>query len=320
MFAACEAEKKTVVADVAVRFQAGFESGEIDGAMALVNLNGVAAAEGNVRAAFSAKMAEVAREADFAAGARRSGGDFRPLIGPEVAGEQGTAHSVPRTGEILERFSDGNGGGEVNGCIEDARGVTGFNGAAGRFRKDAGEASSFAGDDIHGDGVGGNGGGVDPWTALLDGIVVEEIAGLEVVGGVQDDVSAVEQLVDVAGGEIGDVSANFDCAVEESDFAAGGLGFRQGFASVGLVEEDLALEVAFFDEVTVDESEGADAGAGEESSSGRSGSSAADERDVRRGEPFLAGFSDAGKEYLTRVSLPGLVLDWHGRGRHESLV
>ncbi len=61
--------------------------------------------------------------------------------------------------------------------------------------------------------------------------------------------------------------------------AASALGRVEG---VGLVEEDLALEVGGFDEVAVDEGEGPDAGAGKQRGGGGSGGSAADDGDVGR--------------------------------------
>ena len=69
--------------------------------------------------------------------------------------------------------------------------------------------------------------------------------------------------MDVGWDEVCDFGVNGDRGVEEGDLAAGGLGFGEGFEGVGLVEEDLALEVGGFDEVAVDEGEGADTGAGE---------------------------------------------------------
>jgi hypothetical protein len=137
------------------------------------------------------------------------------------------------------------------------------------------------GEDVHGGGVGADGRGVDPGLGLLDGVVVEEVAGLEVVGGVEDDVGWGEELVDVGGDQIGDMGKDSDRGVEESDLAAGGFGFGERQESVGLVEEDLALEVGGLDEVTVDEGEGSHTGAGEERGCGGPGGSAADDGYVR---------------------------------------
>ena len=143
---------------------------------------------------------------------------------------------------------------------------------------------AWLGEDVHGGGVGADGGGVDPGFGLLDGVVVDEVAGFEVVGGVEDEVGGGEEFVDVGGDEVGDVGVDGDGGVEEGDLAAGGFGLGEGFEGVGLVEEDLALEVGGFDEVAVDEGEGADAGAGEEGGGGGSGGSDADDGDVGGGE------------------------------------
>jgi hypothetical protein len=117
-------------------------------------------------------------------------------------------------------------------------------------------------EDVHGGGVGADCCGIDPGFGLLDGVVVDEITGFEVVGGVEDEVGGGEELVDVGGDEVGDVRVDCDRGVEEGDFAAGGFGFGEGFVGIGFVEEDLALEVGKFDEVSIDEGKGADAGTG----------------------------------------------------------
>ncbi len=112
-------------------------------------------------------------------------------------------------GEELEGFGDLDGGGEVDGGGEDSGGVACLDVAGGGLGKDAGEAGgggsidpthvavrlrhgwgtrTMCWQDVHGGGVGADGGGVDPGEAALDGEVVDEVAGLEVVGGVEDDV------------------------------------------------------------------------------------------------------------------------------------
>jgi len=138
---------------------------------------------------------------------------------------------------------------------------------------------------------------------LLDGVVVDEVAGLEVVGGVEDEVGGGEEIVDVGGDQVGYVGVDGDGGVEEGDLAAGGLGLGEGLEGVGLVEEDLPLEVGGFDEVAVDEGEGSDAGAGEERGGGCSGGSAAYDGDVGGGEEMLAMGSDAGEENLAGVAV-----------------
>ncbi len=112
-----------------------------------------------------------------------------------------------------------------------------------------------------------------------------------------------EELVDVGGDEIGDVGMDGDGGVEEGDLAAGGLGLWEGLEGVGLVEEDLALEVGGLDEVAVDESEGADTGTGEQRCGCGSGGSTTDYGDVGCGEPLLTGGADSGEENLTGVAV-----------------
>ncbi len=121
---------------------------------------------------------------------------FGSFVRPEVEGEEGAAHQVGLAGEELEGFGDLDGGGEIDGGGEDAGGVAGFDRAGGRLGEDAGKAGGGfpdgrcgrrRGQDVHGGGVGADGGGVDPGFALLDGEVVDEVAGFEVVGGVEDE-------------------------------------------------------------------------------------------------------------------------------------
>src|SRR5207302_219600 len=118
----------------------------------------------------------------------------------------------------------------------------------------------LSGENVHGGGVGAYGGGVDPGFGLLNAEVVDEVTGFEVVGGVENQLGRGEELVDVGGDEVGDVGMDGDGGVEEGNLAAGGFGLGEGVAGVGLVEENLALEVGGFDEVAVDESKGTDAG------------------------------------------------------------
>ncbi len=66
MGAAAELEQQAVLADLAVGAEALGGGGEVDGAVVLVDLDGVAAAEGDVRAAFAAQVGEVAALADLA--------------------------------------------------------------------------------------------------------------------------------------------------------------------------------------------------------------------------------------------------------------
>lgn len=316
MLAPLEAKEHAVAADVSVRAKAGGQLGEVDGAGVLVDLDGVAAAEGDVGAALAAQVAEVSRAADLTTGMGAGGFDFGPLVGPLVDGKQAAAHAFGLAGEELERLGNLDGSSHVDGGVEDAGGVAGFDGAAGSLRKDAGKAGGLAGQNVHGDGVGTDGGGVDPGLVLLDGVVVEQVAGLKIVSRVEDELGVAEQRVDVAGGEVGDMGLDLDLAIEERNFAACGLGFGQGFAGVGLIKENLALEIAFFDEIAVNQGEAADAGAGQQAGGGGSGGSNANERDMGLADALLAVGANTGKKDLT-----GITLGSRGRrSRHRYLV
>ena len=111
----------------------------------LVDLDGVAAAEGDVGALVAGEVAEDAAVADFAVGAGGGGVDFGAGVGPEVEGEQGAAHGFGLAGEELEGFGDLEGGGEVDGGGEDAGGVAGVDVAGGGGGEDAGEAGGGRG-------------------------------------------------------------------------------------------------------------------------------------------------------------------------------
>ncbi len=156
--------------------------------------------------------------------------------------------------------------------------------------------------DVHGGGVGSYGGGVDPGARVADAEVVDEVAGFEVVGAVEDDVGA-QEVGGVGWDEVGDVGVDVDAGVDAGEVAAGGFGFGEGGAGVVFVEEHLALEVGGLDEVAIDEGEAADAGAGEEAGGGGSGGSDADDGDVGSSKKLLAGFADGGEEDLAGVSV-----------------
>jgi hypothetical protein len=156
--------------------------------------------------------------------------------------------------------------------------------------------------DVHGGGVGSYGGGVDPGARVADAEVVDEVAGFEVVGTVEDEVGG-EEGGGVGGDEVGDVGVDVDAGVDAGEVAAGGFGFGEGGAGVVFVEEHLALEVGGLDEVAVDESQPADAGASQEAGGGGTGGADADDGDVGSSKELLAGFADAGEEDLAGVTV-----------------
>ena len=94
---------------------------------------------------------------------------------------------------------------------------------------------------------------VDPRLAELDRRVVDQVARLEVVGSVQDQVGVADQVEDIGVVDVGDDRLDRDRAVDRPELARGGLGLGQVVGDVVLVEQDLALEVVGLDEVAVDD-------------------------------------------------------------------
>src|SRR5690606_32662495 len=87
------------------------------------------------------------------------------------------------------------------------------------------------------------------------GVVVEEVAGLEVVGAIDDDIGRLEEVLDVFGREVRGVGLDLDRAVDRFQSRHGGLGFGNAGVGVGFGVERLPLEVRRLDDVAVDEDE-----------------------------------------------------------------
>ena len=137
-----EAEEEIVVADAAVGGEAGAHGGEVDGAVVLVDLDGVAAAEGDVGTAFASEVGKDPLAADGAGGVGGGGGDLAPFVGPKIVREESAAHEVRLVGEEFESLRDLEGGGEVDGGGKDSGGIAGFYWAGGGLGEDAGQAGS----------------------------------------------------------------------------------------------------------------------------------------------------------------------------------
>ena len=86
-----EFQDESVVADGAVGLEAAVHLGEVDGALALMDLHGIPPAQRDMRTGLTREMDEIALTAGAATGAGLGGGDFGVLIGPEVEGEQRAA-------------------------------------------------------------------------------------------------------------------------------------------------------------------------------------------------------------------------------------
>ena len=134
-----------------------------------------------------------------------------------------------------------------------------------------------------------------------DGRVVDEVAGREVVGAVDDHVPALaEDPLDVLGRQPLLVGLDDDVGVERLDRALRrehlGLAER-----VGRVD-DLALQVRVVDDVRVDDPERADTGRREVERRGRAEPAGADQQHAAAEQPLLAGLADLGDQQVARVA------------------
>ena len=164
-------------------------------------------------------------------------------------------------GQDAQRVGHLNGGHGGDDHVQHAGGFAGGLRARRRVGIDAAQARGAAGNHRHGESVAGHGGAVDPRNAAAHGEIVDQVARLEIVGAVQDDVGVAQQFGRVGGGEIGDDAAHADGGIDARDAARGGGGFGQRLGGVGLFEKPLAMQVAGLDVIAIDQGEPAHTGA-----------------------------------------------------------
>jgi len=143
---------------------------------------------------------------------------------------------------------------------------------------------------------------VDPRLVQLDCRIIDEIADLEIIGAVEDQVGIPDQFDDVGVVNVGDDGLDVNAGVDGAELASGGLGLGQVLGNVVLVEEDLALQVAGFDEVAIDQAQVADPGADKRVGQYGPQRPAAAESDVTVQEPPLTLLADAVEAHLTAVA------------------
>jgi energy-coupling factor transport system ATP-binding protein len=140
---------------------------------------------------------------------------------------------------------------------------------------------------------------VDDRLAQPHGGVVEDVAGVEVVGAVDDDVVAGDQPLDVVGPQPLGVLHHRRLGVQPADRQLGrvDLAHAQPIHAV----EHLALEVRLVDHVVVDEADRPHPGCGEVEGGRRAEPAGADEQHLRVEERALSLLADLGDEHLPRV-------------------
>src|SRR5262249_16688969 len=127
--------------------------------------------------------------------------------------------------------------------------------------EDAAEARGIAGKDRHGLAVAADAPAVDPRLAELHRRVVDQVANLEIVGPVEDQVGVFHQCQNVGAVDVGDNRLDVDAGIYRAQLASGRLGLGEVFRNIVLVEKHLALKVVGLDEIAVDQAQVADAGA-----------------------------------------------------------
>ena len=130
--------------------------------------------------------------------------------------------------------------------------------------------------------------------------VVDHVAGREVVGAVDDQVVALEDLHHVVVVEPLLVEHDVDVGVGLGDRLLGRLRLR--LADVGLPVDDLALQVGLVDLVELGDAEGADAGRGQVEQRGAAQAAGADDEHLGVLEPLLPGHPDVGDDQVAAVA------------------
>ena len=206
-------------------------------------------------------------------------------------------------GEYFESLGGFERRDQMNGRPEDAHGVASFFQAGGALTfEQTGEASRDARANGHGDAVAANSGGVNPGTVGFDGEIVEEEAGFEIVGAIEEKIEAGEKSFGVLGRKVGDDAFDENRGVDGVKFLLRRDGFGERIASIGFVEKGLALKVGSLYEIAVEDAETADTRAGKKRSGSGANSPTADDDGACGSEALLAGFADTREENLARVS------------------
>ncbi len=82
---------------------------------------------------------------------------------------------------------------------------------------------------------------VNPRNIFAHRKIVDQVAGFEIVGGVEDQVDIFEQFCRVGGAQIGDEGLQNYVGIDLRQTSGGGDGFGSSFTGIGLGKEELAL-------------------------------------------------------------------------------
>jgi hypothetical protein len=165
-----------------------------------------------------------------------------------------------------------------------------------------------SGNDRHRLALGPDAAAVDPRLAVFDGEVVDQEAGGEVVGAINDRVHVAGELGDITVRNVGDDGFDFNFRVDAAEFVGGGDSFWQTVGNVLLVVEYLALQVIKLDEIAIHDSHEANARANERFGNHRTERAAAADKRARSSQPLLATFAERGEAGLAIIPRWGGVI------------
>ena len=130
---------------------------------------------------------------------------------------------------------------------------------------------------------------------------MSEVAGREVVGAVDDDVVAVDDVEHVVGAEAHVVGDDVDVGVQRGERLLGRVDLA--VADAVHVVQDLALQVRRVDDVHVDDAERADARGREVERGGGAEAARAEEQHLGVEQLLLARLADLGQEDVAAVAV-----------------
>ena len=139
---------------------------------------------------------------------------------------------------------------------------------------------------------------------MADGVIVDQVAGFEIVGAVENQVHAVQQFLGVGGIEIGDNPGYANSGIDARQTPLGRNGFGHRIGGVGFFEKELPLQVAWLDVIAVDDREAAHAGPRQRHGLQAAEGAASGHHGVRGQQALLSRLADPGKQNLARISLP----------------
>ena len=147
---------------------------------------------------------------------------------------------------------------------------------------------------------------------MANGGVVDEVASLEVVGGVEHQVRPFHDFADVPGVEIERQRFEFHLRIDRREPSPGALRLGPPFPGVLLIVERLPLQVRSLDRVAVDEPHGPDSRSHQHVERGGTQGSGPHHQDPTAGQTFLPLRANAGEERLAGVAIIG-----HGAGHRK---